>query len=255
MANEGGVSVSKGAKSKGEKGLVSKGAKVGKSGSKSVRGSVRGRAVEAEANDEHGHAPHVSDVDGASGGVYVARLKKLYLESGRKRLMEKFHYTNSMQVPRLKKIVVSVGVKEAAVDVKAAEGAKVMEKAVGELFLITGQKPVVTRARKSIAAFKVRAGSMLGCKVTLRGDRMYEFLDRLTNIALPRVRDFRGLDATCIRNASSFTFGLKEQTIFPEIEYDKVDKMRGMNVTIVSTATTSAEMRTLLEIFDVPFYD
>lgn len=179
-------------------------------------------------------------------GVYVARLKKHYMCEGQKSLMEKFHYTNLMQVPRLVKIVVNAGVKEAIDD------SKVINKVADELYLITGQKPVVTRAKKSIAAFKLRAGVALGCKVTLRGDRMYEFLDRLVNIALPRVRDFRGLSATQI-NGATFNFGLKEQIIFPEIVYDKIDKVRGMNVTIVTTAKTGDEVKALLEVFDVPF--
>jgi large subunit ribosomal protein L5 len=162
-------------------------------------------------------------------------------------LMKDFNYANPMQVPRLKKIVVSMCLKEATSDIK------VMEKAMDELSTITGQKPKMTRAKKSIAAFKVREGMPLGCVSTLRGAHMYEFLDRFTNVALPRVRDFRGLSAKGFDGAGNYSLGVKEQIIFPEINYDKVDKMRGMNVIFVTSAKTDKEGYELLEKMGIPF--
>jgi large subunit ribosomal protein L5 len=162
-------------------------------------------------------------------------------------LMKDFNYANPMQVPRLKKIVVSMCLKEATSDIK------VMEKAMDELSTITGQKPKMTRAKKSIAAFKVREGMPLGCVSTLRGARMYEFLDRFTNVALPRVRDFRGLSAKGFDGAGNYSMGVREQIIFPEINYDKVDKMRGMNVIFATSAKTDKEGYELLEKMGIPF--
>ena len=187
--------------------------------------------------------------DGLPDAIYIARLKKFYLDEGCSRLMKIFGYKNRMEIPRILKVAVSIGIKEAASDPKFAD------KCVNELMLITGQRPALTRAKKSIAAFKLRAGDVLGCRVTLRSNIMYEFLDRLVNIALPSVRDFRGFHLTQIDAAANFSFGLKEQIVFPEIVYDKIDKVRGMNITIVTTAKTREEAKALLEVFDFPFYN
>lgn len=162
-------------------------------------------------------------------------------------LMSEFNYENPMQVPRLKKIVLSMCIKEATADIK------IMERAMDELAMITGQRPKMTRSKKAIAAFKLRAGMPLGAVVTLRGSRMYEFLDRFTNVALPRVRDFRGLSPTGFDGAGNYSAGLKEQIIFPEINFDKVDKMRGMNIIFVTSATNDKEGYQLLEKMGIPF--
>jgi len=162
-------------------------------------------------------------------------------------MMEKFKYKSIMEVPKLEKIVINMGVGD------AKENPKFLESAVNELAAITGQKPVVTKAKKSVAAFKVRAGMNIGCKVTLRGDRMYEFFDRLVNIALPRVRDFHGVSDKSFDGRGNYALGIKEQLIFPEINYDKVDKVRGMDVIIVTTARTDEEARELLSLLGMPF--
>jgi large subunit ribosomal protein L5 len=175
------------------------------------------------------------------------RLQELYLNSVRPALMEQFGYTNLLQVPRLEKIVVNMGVGEAVQDAKKAEAA------AGELTAITGQRPVITRAKRSIATFKLRQGMPIGCKVTLRRHRMYEFLDRLITVALPRVRDFRGISANSFDGRGNFALGLKEQIVFPEIDYDRVDAVRGMNVVVATTARTDAEAKALLAAFAVPF--
>ena len=159
----------------------------------------------------------------------------------------KFGYKNQMQVPKIEKIVINMGVGE------ARDNAKVLENAVGDMEKISGQKPIITKAKKSVAAFKLREGMPIGCKVTLRGEKMYEFLDRLVNLALPRVRDFRGVSATAFDGRGNYALGIKEQLIFPEIEYDKVDKVRGMDVIIVTTAETDEEARELLTQFGMPF--
>ncbi len=177
----------------------------------------------------------------------AARLREHYDTVIRDELTRKHGYTNPLQVPRLDKIVVNMGVGEAAQDRKLIEGA------VKDMTAITGQRPIVTRAKKSIAQFKLRDGMVVGCKVTLRRQRMYEFLDRLVNIALPRVRDFRGISASGFDGAGNYNMGVKEQIIFPEINYDQVDKMRGMNITICTTAKTNDEARALLEGFNMPF--
>ena len=160
---------------------------------------------------------------------------------------KKFGYTNTMQVPRLSKIVVNMGVGE------AKDNAKLLESAMKDMEIITGQKPVMTTAKKSIANFKIREGMKIGCKVTLRGDRMYEFLDRLVNLALPRVRDFRGVNPNAFDGRGNYALGIKEQLIFPEIEYDKIDKTRGMDIIVVTTAKTDEEARELLTLFNMPF--
>ena len=175
------------------------------------------------------------------------RLREFYESEVVDAMTKKFSYTNKMAVPKLEKIIINMGVGE------AKENAKVLDGAVKDLTIISGQKPVITRAKKSVAAFKLREGMPIGCKVTLRGDRMYEFADRLINLALPRVRDFRGVKANSFDGRGNYTMGIKEQLIFPEIEYDKVDKIRGMDVVFVTTANTDEEARELLRLFGMPF--
>lgn len=176
-----------------------------------------------------------------------SRLRTLYESEVKPQLMEQFGYVNAMQVPKLDKIVLNMGVGEGAADNKKIDAA------VQEMTLIAGQKPVVTKARKSIAAFKVRTGMQVGCMATLRKERMYEFLDRLVTIALPRVRDFRGLSGRAFDGRGNYALGLKEQIVFPEIDYDKVDAVRGMNVVICTTANSDDEGRALLAGFQMPF--
>ncbi len=178
---------------------------------------------------------------------YEPRLKTQYREEIRAKMKEAFSYTNDMQIPQLDKIVINMGVGEAVGD------SKKMQSAVKALTLISGQKPVTTKARKSIAGFKVREGMALGCKVTLRKDRMYEFLDRLVTIALPRVRDFRGLNGKSFDGNGNYAMGLKEHLVFPEINYDQVDSTWGMDIIICTTARTNDEAKTLLREFNLPF--
>jgi 50S ribosomal protein L5 len=177
----------------------------------------------------------------------VSRLKDLYNDEIVDALTKKFGYKNVMEVPKLDKIVINMGVGE------AKDNAKLLESAVKDLETITGQKAVLTRAKKSVANFKIREGLAIGCKVTLRGERMYEFLDRLVNLALPRVRDFRGVNPNSFDGRGNYSLGIKEQLIFPEIEYDKVDKVRGMDIIFVTTAKTDEEGRELLRLFNMPF--
>jgi large subunit ribosomal protein L5 len=177
----------------------------------------------------------------------VPRLKVRYAEQLRDQLKEQLGLDNVMEVPRLVKIVVNMGVGD------AVQQASLLEGALADLTVITGQKPLVTRAKKSIAGFKVREGNAIGAKVTLRGDRMWEFLDRLISIAIPRIRDFRGLNPRSFDGAGNYTFGLTEQLVFPEIDYDSVDQPRGMDITIVSTARTDAEGKALLDAMGFPF--
>ncbi|MCL2617758.1 MAG: 50S ribosomal protein L5 [Defluviitaleaceae bacterium] len=162
-------------------------------------------------------------------------------------MMKKFPYKNKLAVPKIEKVVVNVGLGE------AKENPKAMESAVNDISIITGQRPVVTKAKKSIAAFKLRAGMPIGCKVTLRGDRMLSFVDRLINVALPRVRDFRGVSAEAFDGRGNYTLGIKEQLMFPEISYDKIDKIRGMDIVFVTTANTDEEARELLSLYGMPF--
>ena len=176
-----------------------------------------------------------------------SRLKDMYKDEIVDAMIKKFGYKNVMEVPKLDKIVVNMGVGE------AKENAKVLESAVSDMETITGQKAVITKAKHSIANFKIREGQSIGCKTTLRGDKMYEFLDRLVNLALPRVRDFRGVSANSFDGRGNYALGIKEQIIFPEIEYDKVDKVRGMDVIFVTTAKTDEEARELLRLFNMPF--
>jgi large subunit ribosomal protein L5 len=178
---------------------------------------------------------------------YVPRLKEKYLGSIVPSLIEKFGYKNRFQVPRLEKVVLNVGMG------KAIQNAKLLDAAVKELALITGQQPIVTRAKKSIASFKIRAGMPIGCAVTLRGERMYEFLDRLCSMALPRIRDFRGLSDKSFDGRGNYTFGIKEQLIFPEINYDDTMGTHGMDITIVTTARSNPEGKLLLDLLGVPF--
>ena len=177
----------------------------------------------------------------------MARLQQFYRDKVVPDMVAKFGYASVMQVPRLTKITLNMGVSEAVAD------KKVMDHAVGDLTKIAGQKPVVTKSRKPIAGFKIREGLAIGCMVTLRGVRMYEFLDRLVSIALPRVRDFRGVSGRSFDGRGNFSMGVKEQIIFPEIEYDKIDTLRGMNITIATTAKTDAEAKALLAAFKFPF--
>ena len=177
----------------------------------------------------------------------MARLKEIYDSEIVAKMKEKFGYTNPMQVPKLDKIVVNMGVGE------AKENVKVLESAVRDMEIVTGQKAVITKSKKSIANFKIREGMPIGCKVTLRGEKMYEFADRLINLALPRVRDFRGVNPNGFDGRGNYSMGIKEQLIFPEIEYDKVDKVRGMDICFVTTANTDEEARYLLTLFNMPF--
>ena len=177
----------------------------------------------------------------------MARLKKYYSDNVISALTKEFNYRNPMQVPKIEKIVVNMGLGE------AIQNAKIIDSAAQELATITGQKPIITKAKKSIATFKLRQGMAIGCCVTLRKEIMYEFFDRLVNVALPKVRDFRGISANAFDGRGNFSIGLQEQIIFPEIDYDKVEKVKGMNITIVTTAKTDDEARALLKLMGVPF--
>ncbi len=177
----------------------------------------------------------------------MARLKEFYRTEVIKKMTEQFGYTSPMQVPRIEKIILNMGVGEAVAD------KKIMEHAVGDMEKIAGQKAIVTKAKKSVAAFKIRDDYPVGCKVTLRRDRMYEFLDRLVSIAIPRIRDFRGISSRSFDGRGNYNMGVKEQIIFPEIEYDKIDALRGMNITITTTAKTDEEAKALLSAFSFPF--
>ena len=177
----------------------------------------------------------------------MSRLKDLYYAEIVEAMTKKFGYKNVMEVPKLDKIVVNMGVGE------AKDNAKVLESAVKDMEIITGQKAVLTKAKKSVANFKIREGMAIGCKTTLRGEKMYEFMDRLVNLALPRVRDFRGVNPNGFDGRGNYALGIKEQIIFPEIEYDKIDKTRGMDIIFVTTAKTDEEARELLKLFNMPF--
>lgn len=177
----------------------------------------------------------------------MSHLKTLYRQDLVPRLMERFGYKNVMQVPQLSKIVLNMGLGE------AIQNIKILDSAVDELAFIAGQRPVVTRARKSIASFKLRAGVSIGCRVTLRGERMYDFFTKLVNIALPRVRDFRGVSGKAFDGRGNYSLGIKEHIIFPEIDYDKIDKIKGLNVTVVTTAQTDEEGKELLKLMGMPF--
>lgn len=177
----------------------------------------------------------------------MARLKEFYYDTVVEAMTKKFGYKNVMEVPKLEKIVVNMGIGE------AKENAKILDNAVSDMETITGQKAVLTKAKKSVANFKIREGMAIGCKTTLRGEMMYEFMDRLINLALPRVRDFRGVNPNAFDGRGNYALGIKEQFIFPEIEYDKIDKTRGMDIIFVTTARTDEEARELLTLFNMPF--
>ena len=177
----------------------------------------------------------------------MSRLRDQYENEIKDAMVKKFGYKNVMEIPKLDKVVVNMGVGE------AKENAKILEAAMGDMEIITGQKPVVTKSKNSIANFKIREGMPIGCKVTLRGEKMYEFVDRLVNLALPRVRDFRGVNPNAFDGRGNYALGIKEQLIFPEIEYDKIDKVRGMDIIFVTTAKTDEEARELLTLFNMPF--
>jgi large subunit ribosomal protein L5 len=192
-------------------------------------------------------APAASAGKQSTAGAHAARLQLVYREKIVPELMKKFGYKSIMQVPRVQKITLNMGVGDATND------KKILDAAVGDMIKIAGQKPVVTKSRKSIAAFKLRAGVPIGCMVTLRGARMYEFLDRLVTIAIPRIRDFRGISGRAFDGRGNYNLGVKEQIIFPEIDYDKVDTLRGMNISISTTAKSDEEARALLAAFRFPF--
>ena len=177
----------------------------------------------------------------------MSRYKEMYSNEVVAAMVKKFGYKNTLQVPKLDKIVINMGIGE------AKENAKILEAAMKDLEIISGQKPIITKAKNSIANFKIRQGMPIGCKVTLRGEKMYEFLDRLVNLALPRVRDFRGVNPTSFDGRGNYALGIREQIIFPEIEFDKVDKVRGMDIIFVTTAKTDEEARELLALFNMPF--
>ena len=177
----------------------------------------------------------------------MSRLKEMYQNEIVEAMIKKFGYKNIMEVPKLDKVVINMGVGE------AKDNHKVLESAVADLEKITGQKAVLTKAKKSVANFKIREGMAIGCKVTLRGEKMYEFVDRLVNLALPRVRDFRGVNPDAFDGRGNYALGIKEQLIFPEIEYDKIDRVRGMDIIFVTTANTDEEARELLKLFNMPF--
>ena len=177
----------------------------------------------------------------------MSRLKQKYLEEVRPALVKRFEYKNTLQAPRIEKIVINMGLGE------GKDNPKILDAAVNDLSIITGQKPIITRARRSVASFKVREGNPIGCKLTLRGTRMYDFLDKLFSIALPRVRDFRGISPHSFDGRGNFTIGVKEQLIFPEIEYSQVERVLGMDITIVTTAETDEEARELLSLMGMPF--
>ena len=207
-------------------------------------------APKAEAAAEE--APKAPKAKKASAGnkraAIVSRVQVKYENEVRKALLEKYQYSSTMQIPALSKIVINIGVGDATQD------SKKLEEAVSELTLISGQKPIITKAKKSIATFKLREGQEIGCKVTLRGLRMYDFFDKLVSIALPRVRDFRGVSKNAFDGRGNYTLGIKEQLIFPEIDYDKVAKVRGMDIVIVTTAKNDAEAYTLLDLLGMPFH-
>ena len=207
-------------------------------------------APKAEAAAEE--APKAPKAKKASKGnkkaAIISRVQVKYENEVRKALLEKYQYSSTMQIPALSKIVINIGVGDATQD------SKKLEEAVSELTLISGQKPIITKAKKSIATFKLREGQEIGCKVTLRGLRMYDFFDKLVSIALPRVRDFRGVSKNAFDGRGNYTLGIKEQLIFPEIDYDKVAKVRGMDIVIVTTARNDAEAYTLLELLGMPFH-
>jgi large subunit ribosomal protein L5 len=234
-----------------------KGQKEARGGAKEARPPKEARqpAPEQEGKPQKGPNPEVKEAPAPKEQkerkperpAPVPRLQIHYREAVVKQLMEQFGYKSAMQVPRIQKIVLNMGVGEAVAD------KKIMDNAVSDMTKIAGQKPLVTKARTSVANYKIRAGYPIGCKVTLRGRRMYEFLDRLVSIAMPRIRDFRGISARAFDGRGNYNMGVKEQIIFPEIEYDKIDAIRGMNITITTTARSDNEAKALLTAFRFPF--
>ena len=213
---------------------------------KDVKKSKGGKPAGRPAKKESAKAPQVLD-DGSEESKFNPRLRDMYRERVVPSLMKEFGYKNVMQVPKLERIVLNVGMSE------ATQNVKLLESAAHELGTITGQKPIITKAKKAIAGFKLRQGMPIGTKVTLRNRRMYEFFDRLVTLALPRIRDFRGVSPKAFDGRGNYTLGLKEQLIFPEIKYDEVASIHGMDITIVTTARTDAEGKALLDAFDFPF--
>jgi large subunit ribosomal protein L5 len=212
------------------------------------RGGAQGAAPPTREARRAARSAETSGVENpVASPEEMPRLRKRYLEEVRKKLQEEFGYTNPMQIPKLDKIVINMGVGEATGDQKK------LDAAVSEMMAISGQKPVKTVAKKAIAGFKIRQGLPIGCKVTLRKARMYEFMDRLITIAMPRVRDFRGIAGKGFDGRGNFAMGIKEQIVFPEINYDRVDEVRGMDIQFVTTAKTDAEAKALLKAFDLPF--
>ena len=213
-----------------------------------AKAAPKAAAPKAEAPKAEKPAPAKKVSKGNAKASYTPRLKAKYDREVKQALMDKYHYKSVMELPKLVKIVINIGVGDATND------AKRLDEAVAELTQITGQKPVTTKARQSVASFKLRQGQAIGCKVTLRGVRMYDFYDKLVSIALPRVRDFRGVSRNAFDGRGNYTLGVKEQFIFPEIDYDKVGKVRGMDIVIVTTAKTDEEAYTLLDLMGMPFH-
>jgi large subunit ribosomal protein L5 len=232
----------KGKPEKGQKGAP----KAGGKDAKPAADAKKPKQAKQAASEARQQASEVQD-ERPEAPAAPARLQTFYRDQVMKDLMQQFGYKSVMQVPRIEKIVVNMGVGEAVAD------KKIMDNAVADLQKIAGQKPLVTKARKSVANFKIREGYPVGCKVTLRAARMYEFLDRLVNVAMPRIRDFRGISGRSFDGRGNYNMGVKEQIIFPEVEYDKIDAIRGMNITITTTAKTDAEARALLAAFKFPF--
>jgi len=231
-------------KGKGEK--AGKGAGKSDGGAKPAKEAKQPKQAKQPKGGEAKQQVELQD-DKPTGPAAPARLQVFYQEQVKKDLTQQFGYKSPMQVPRIRKIVLNMGVGEAVAD------KKIMDNAVADMQKIAGQKPLVTKARKSIANFKIREGYPVGCMVTLRGARMYEFLDRLVSVAMPRIRDFRGISARSFDGRGNYNMGVKEQIIFPEVEYDKIDAIRGMNITISTTAKTDAEAKALLAAFKFPF--
>ena len=213
-----------------------------------AKAAPKAAAPKADAPKAEKPAPAKKASKGNAKASYTPRLKAKYDREVKQALMDKYHYKSVMELPKLVKIVINIGVGDATND------AKRLDEAVAELTQITGQKPVTTKARQSVASFKLRQGQAIGCKVTLRGVRMYDFYDKLVSIALPRVRDFRGVSRNAFDGRGNYTLGVKEQLIFPEIDYDKVGKVRGMDIVIVTTAKTDEEAYTLLDLMGMPFH-
>jgi large subunit ribosomal protein L5 len=236
-----------GAKGGGAKGGAPKGGGAPRGGSRGAGPPIKGNRAEAKAERAKAAEAAAGSSAPAASPEEMPRMQKRYREEVRAKLQEEFGYTNPMQVPRLEKIVINMGVGDATTDQKK------LDAAVSELTAIAGQRPVKTLAKKAIAGFKIRKGLPIGCKVTLRKARMYEFIDRLITIALPRVRDFRGITGKGFDGHGNFAMGLKEQIIFPEINYDRVESVRGMDIQFVTTARTDAEAKALLKAFELPF--